>query len=77
MIPKKYLVEIGIYTIRRKGLNSCTLAAPKLWMKYAGAAVGDDYTALTDKRDNSLHFYLKRKSIRSLPLESGKGKDCA
>jgi hypothetical protein len=48
-----------------------------LWMKYAGAAVGDDYTALTDKRDNSLHFYLKRKSIRSLPLESGKGKDCA
>ena len=62
MIPKKYLVEIGSYTIRKKGKTSCTLAAPRMWMKYAGASLGDEYTALTDKRDNSLHFYLKTKS---------------
>jgi hypothetical protein len=64
MIAKKYLVELGSYTIRKKGKTSCTLAAPRTWMKYAGASLGDEYTALTDKRDNSLHFYLKRKTSR-------------
>ena len=60
MTPKKYAVELGSYTIRKKGKSSCTLAAPKIWMRYAGANLGDEYTAFIDKRDNSLHFYLKR-----------------
>lgn len=64
MIPKKYLVELGAYTIRKKGKTSCTLAAPRIWMRYAGASLGDEYLALTDKRDNSLHFYPKKRTPR-------------
>ena len=62
MIPKKNRVEIGTYTIRKKGLHSFTLAAPRMWMKYAGALLGDECLAITDKRDNSLHFYLKKRA---------------
>lgn len=61
MAHKKYLVEIGTYKIGKKGKNSCALTAPKIWMTYAGAMVGDEYTAFTDKRDNSLHFYIKAR----------------
>jgi hypothetical protein len=57
MIPKEYRVELGIYTICRKGLNSFTLAAPKAWRQYSGAVLGDRFIAYTDKRDNSLHFF--------------------
>jgi hypothetical protein len=62
MIPKKYLIEIGTYKICKKGKSAFTLATPKAWLLYSGAALGDKCVALTDKRDNSLHFYLKRKS---------------
>jgi hypothetical protein len=72
MIPKKYLVELGTYTIRKKGKGSCTLAAPRAWMKYAGASLGDEYLALTDTRDNSLHFHLKKRTSRN-----PKTGDCA
>jgi hypothetical protein len=65
MIPKKYLVEIGTYTICKKGKAAFTLAAPRAWLIYSGAQLGDECTALTDKRDNSLHYYLKAKSRRS------------
>jgi hypothetical protein len=63
MIPKEHRVELGTFKICRKGLNSFTLAAPKPWRQYSGAALGDECIALTDKRDNSLHFYLKKKII--------------
>lgn len=66
MIPKQYAVEIGVYTIRKKGKSSFTLAAPKLWMRYAQAELGDACVAVTDKRDNSLHFYLKPKPREKL-----------
>ena len=65
MILKKHQVELGTYTICRKGLNSYTLAAPKSWLRYSGAALGDEYTAVTDKRDNSLHFYFNKKVSRT------------
>jgi len=65
MIPKEYRVEIGTYTICKKGLNSFTLAAPKAWRQYSGAVLGDECIALTDKRDNSLHFYLKKRIPQS------------
>jgi hypothetical protein len=61
MIPKEYRVEIGTYTICRKGKSAFTLAAPRIWLRYSGAALGDECLAITDKRDNSLHFYLKKR----------------
>lgn len=60
MMPKKYRVELGTYSICKKGKSAFTLAAPKSWLLYSGAELGDECIALTDKRDNSLHFYLKK-----------------
>lgn len=59
---RKNLIELGVYTIRKKGLTSFTLAAPKIWIKYSRAKLGDAYVALTDKRDNSLHFYPTKRT---------------
>jgi hypothetical protein len=64
MIAKKHLVEIGVYRICKKGRGAFTLAAPGMWLRYSGAALGDKCVAFTDKRDNSLHFYLKPQPRR-------------
>jgi hypothetical protein len=57
MIPRKYAVDLGLFSVGKKGKYTRTLTIPKFWMRSVGLEAGERFRVVSDRRDNSLHFF--------------------
>jgi hypothetical protein len=73
--PTGKVVTIGSSTYMETGANAyCDGTADDVEINATAAALGDECVALTDKRDKSLHFYLKPRKASDMERETKRGK---